>query len=239
MTDDPRATPSRPAAGGGRLTQRTTQLVVGLVLYGVSLGLMVRSGLGTAPWDVLHVGVAGLVPLSIGTVVVITSVLVLLAWWPLRERPGPGTVANAVLVGVFVDVTLVVLPEIESLGVRIVLLVAGVLGNGLATGMYIGAGFGRGPRDGLMTGLNRVTGLSLRLVRTGLEVSVVVAGVLLGGPLGVGTVAYALLIGPLSQLTIPWFDHRRARPAGSARASRAVQTQQGARRSRDGRPGSS
>ena len=188
---------------------RGVQLIVGLALYGASLGLMVRSGLGTAPWDVLHVGIAGLVPLSIGAIVIIVSVLVLLAWWPLRERPGVGTIANAVLVGVFVDLTLAVLPDIESLGVRIALLVAGVLGNGLATGMYIGAGLGRGPRDGLMTGLHRVTGRSLRLVRTSLEVAVVVLGVLLGGPLGIGTVAYALLIGPLSQLTIPWFDHRR------------------------------
>ena len=193
---------------------RSSQLLVGLALYGASLALMVRSGLGTAPWDVLHVGLAGLVPMSIGAIVVVVSVLVLLAWWPLRERPGIGTVANALLVGVFVDLTLLVLPEIESLPVRIALLVAGVLGNGVATGMYIGAGFGRGPRDGLMTGLHRVTGLSIRLVRTALEVAVVAAGLALGGPLGLGTVAYALLIGPMAQLAIPWFDRRAEPDAG-------------------------
>ena len=203
----PPAAPRPGAASDVGMAVRWTQLLVGLAIYGISLGLMVRSGLGTAPWDVLHVGIAGIVPLSIGTVVIIVSLLVLVAWWPLHERPGIGTLANAVLVGVFVDLTLAVLPDVESWGVRIALLVVGVLGNGLATGMYIGAGFGRGPRDGLMTGLHRVTGRSLRLVRTSLEVSVVVLGVLLGGPLGVGTVAYALLIGPLAQLTIPWFDH--------------------------------
>ena len=218
----PPAAPRPGAASDVGMAVRWTQLLVGLAIYGISLGLMVRSGLGTAPWDVLHVGIAGIVPLSIGTVVIIVSLLVLVAWWPLHERPGIGTLANAVLVGVFVDLTLAVLPDVESWGVRIALLVVGVLGNGLATGMYIGAGFGRGPRDGLMTGLHRVTGRSLRLVRTSLEVSVVVLGVLLGGPLGVGTVAYALLIGPLAQLTIPWFDHGATARSASRRRRLAL-----------------
>lgn len=187
----------------GRLGRRLTQLYVGLVLYGVSLALMVRGDLGLAPWDVLHSGFIRHVPITLGQAVVLFSFLVLLLWIPLRETPGLGTVSNAVVVGVAADATLVLLDTPESWGWRIALMVGGVVLNGLATAMYIGAQLGRGPRDGLMTGLARRTGGSLRLIRTGLEVTVVVVGLLLGGALGIGTVLYAVAIGPLTQLMLP------------------------------------
>ncbi|MBD8868972.1 membrane protein YczE [Nocardioides donggukensis] len=187
----------------GRLGRRLPQLFLGLVLYGVSLGLMVRGDLGLAPWDVLHSGLVRLVPVTLGQMVVLMSFVVLLLWVPLREKPGLGTVANALVVGVAADATLAVLDRPDGLALRVTLLVLGVLLNGLATALYIGSQFGRGPRDGLMTGLARTTGWSLRTVRTGLEVGVVLIGLLLGGILGVGTVLYALAIGPLAQLLLP------------------------------------
>jgi uncharacterized membrane protein YczE len=189
----------------GRLGRRIPQLYAGLVLYGVSLAMMVRAELGLAPWDVLHSGIAGLVPLTLGQVIVVLSFVVLLFWIPLREKPGIGTVSNALVVGFSADATLALLTTPDALWMQTTLLVLGVVGNGLATALYIGSQFGRGPRDGLMTGIARRTGWSLRLVRTGLEVTVVVLGLLLGGVLGLGTVLYALAIGPLTQATLPWF----------------------------------
>lgn len=188
----------------GQLGRRLPQLVIGLVLYGVSLALMVRGALGLAPWDVLHSGFIRHVPISLGQAVILFSFVVLVFWIPLREKPGIGTVANAFLVGLSADATLVLLAAPEALWARLALLVGGVVLNGLATALYIGSQFGRGPRDGLMTGLARRTGLSLRLVRTVLEVGVVVLGLLLGGVLGLGTLLYALAIGPLAQLMLPW-----------------------------------
>ena len=187
----------------GRLPRRLVQLYAGLVLYGASLALMVRGELGLAPWDVLHSGFIRHVPITLGQAVILFSVLVLLAWVPLREVPGLGTVSNAVVVGLAADATLAVLDAPDATWARVGLMLAGIGLNGLATAMYIGAQLGRGPRDGLMTGLVRVTGRSLRLVRTCLEVSVVVVGLLLGGALGVGTVLYAVLIGPLAQAMLP------------------------------------
>lgn len=188
----------------GRLGRRLPQLFVGLVLYGVSLALMVRGDIGLAPWDVLHSGLIRYVPLTLGQAVVVMSFVVLLLWIPLREKPGLGTVANAFVVGFSADAALVFLDRPDALWARITLLVAGVVLNALATGLYIGSQFGRGPRDGLMTGLARRTGWSLRLVRTGLEATVVAIGFALGGVVGVGTVIYALAIGPLAQLMLPW-----------------------------------
>ncbi|MEZ5097922.1 MAG: hypothetical protein R2731_18705 [Nocardioides sp.] len=187
----------------GRLSRRMVQLLVGLWLYGVSMALMIRSTLGQLPWDVLHYGVALHIPLSIGQVVVATSFLVLLLWIPLRQAPGLGTLANAVLIGVALDVTLGWLDAPPGLPLRAALMLAGVGLNALATALYIGAQLGPGPRDGLMTGWVRRSGLSIRLVRTSLEVLVVAAGWLLGGVVGVGTVLYAVAIGPLTQLLLP------------------------------------
>ncbi len=189
----------------GRLARRLPQLYVGLVLYGVSLALMVRGALGLAPWDVLHSGFVRHVPMTLGQAVVLFSFVVLVLWIPLREMPGLGTISNAIVVGLSADATLALLERPDALPARVALMVGGVVLCGLASALYIGAQLGRGPRDGLMTGLSRRTGLSLRLVRTGLEVTVVVIGLLLGGVLGVGTIAYALAIGPLTQLMLPWF----------------------------------
>ena len=188
----------------GRLARRLPQLYVGLFLYGVSLAMMVRGALGLAPWDVLHSGFIRHVPMTLGQAVVLFSFVVLVLWVPLREMPGIGTISNALVVGLSADLTLAVLDRPEALWARIALMVGGVALCGLASALYIGAQLGRGPRDGLMTGLSRRTGLSLRRVRTALEVTVVVIGLLLGGKLGVGTVVYALAIGPLTQLMLPW-----------------------------------
>jgi uncharacterized membrane protein YczE len=165
----------------------------------------VRGALGLAPWDVLHSGFVRHVPMTLGQAVVLFSFVVLVLWIPLREMPGLGTISNAVVVGLSADATLAVLDRPDAIASRLGLMVGGVVLCGLASALYIGAQLGRGPRDGLMTGLARRTGLSLRLVRTGLEVAVVVIGLLLGGVLGVGTVVYALAIGPLTQLMLPWF----------------------------------
>src|SRR5699024_1567867 len=160
------------------------------------------------------VGVSRHVPLSFGTIVVGVSLLVLIPWIPLRQKPGLGTIGNALLIGPSADLVLAVLTPPEGLGWRLFLLVGGVVLHGMATGMYIGSQFGPGPRDGLMTGLARVTGRSLRIVRTGIEVTVVVVGWLLGGVVGVGTVLYAVAIGPLAQLFLPLFTVELRRPDG-------------------------
>jgi len=202
----------------GRLPRRLSQLVVGLVLYGVSMAMMVRGGLGLDPWDVFHFGVADGLPLTFGTVVILTGVAVLLLWIPLRQAPGLGTVANAVLIGVATDATLFWLAAPQAMAGRAGLMVGGVVLNGLATALYIGAQLGPGPRDGLMTGLVRRTGWSVRLVRTTIEVAVVVVGWSLGGVVGVGTVIYALAIGPLVQLMLPAFIVPLDVPGAPARA---------------------
>ncbi|WP_019136931.1 YczE/YyaS/YitT family protein [Cellulomonas massiliensis] len=186
--------------------RRLTQLFTGLVLYAVSIALLVHPGLGTMPWDVLSQGVARRTGLSLGTVIVLTSVLVLLCWIPLRQRPGLGTVANVVVIGALVDPALALmdawLPD-PGMPVRIALAAAGIVTNALATGLYVGAGLGPGPRDGLMTGLVRRTGRPVALVRTSIEVVVVLTGVALGGTFGPATIAYALLVGPLVGVVLP------------------------------------
>ncbi|HET9828307.1 MAG TPA: hypothetical protein VFQ11_07350 [Nocardioidaceae bacterium] len=204
------------------MNRRLVQLFLGLLLYGVSLALVLRAGLGLAPWDVLHQGLAKRTGVSIGVVLIVISFVVLLAWIPLRQRPGFGTLANAVLVGVFVDLTLHVVGDAHGWALRIVLLVSGVLLNGLATALYIGASLGAGPRDGLMTGLVRRTGRSVRLVRTVLEVSVLVLGFLLGGTVGVGTVLYALAIGPVAHALLPRLTVQPAPAPGPAVPPRAA-----------------
>jgi uncharacterized membrane protein YczE len=194
-----------PTLRGRRLPRRLIQLYVGLALYGASMALIVRSTLGNMPWDVLHQGLAGRMGLSIGVVSILVGAVVLLAWIPLRQRPGLGTVSNVVVIGLAVDATLALVAAPSSLVLRIGLLAAGILLNAVATAAYIGVRLGPGPRDGLMTGLVRRTGWSVRLVRTGIEVAVVAGGWLLGGTLGVATVLYALAIGPLVQLLLPRF----------------------------------
>ncbi|UXX92505.1 hypothetical protein N7U49_09475 [Streptomyces sp. AD2-2] len=188
-----------------RLGRRLVQLYVGLALYGASSALLVVSGLGLEPWNVLHQGLAELTGLTIGVVSIIVGAAVLLLWIPLRQRPGLGTVSNVFVVGLAMDGTLALLPDVHGLAVRIPLLLAGIVLNGVATGLYISASFGPGPRDGLMTGLHQRTGRSIRLLRTAIEVAVVATGFALGGTVGVGTLLYALAIGPLAQLFLRVF----------------------------------
>jgi uncharacterized membrane protein YczE len=205
----------------GRLPRRLVQLYVGLVLYGVSLGMMVRSDLGLAPWDVLHSGLGRYLPITLGQAVVLMSFVVLLLWIPLREMPGLGTISNAIVVGLAADATLWALDRPDALVLRVLLVVGGVALCGYAGAMYIGSQLGRGPRDGLMTGLSRRTGRSIRLVRTGIEVTVVLVGLALGGVLGLGTVLYALAIGPLTQAWLPgWTIALDASPRSSSTGER-------------------
>lgn len=201
------------------MTRRVTQLFAGLFLYGISLAFVLRAGLGLAPWDVLHQGLAELTGASIGTMVIAVSFLVLLFWIPLRERPGFATFANAVLVGVSVDLTLLVLDDVSSWPLRILLLAGGVLLNALATALYIGALLGSGPRDGLMTGLVRRTGRSVRLVRTTIEVTVLALGWLLGGTVGIGTLLYAFAIGPIVHVLLPRLTVGSVGPRGRQAAA--------------------
>lgn len=192
--------------------RRSVQLLGGLLVYGFSVGLLIEAALGIDPWDVFHQGIALKTGISIGTITIIVGVVVLLGWIPLKQRPGLGTVANAVIIGLAMDGSLNLLPTPDHIGWRTIFLVAGIALGGIATGLYIGAGMGPGPRDGLMTGI-AARGHSIRVVRTGLEVTVLAFGWILGGNVGVGTVAYALLIGPIAHITIPAFTIGDARPA--------------------------
>ena len=196
------------------LARRTALLLCGLALYGLSLTLLLRADLGLDPWDVFHQGLADTIGLSLGTTIVLTSFAVLALWIPLRERPGVGTIANAVIVGLGVELFSALIPESGDVSVRWTLLVLGVVGNGVATGMYIGAGMGPGPRDGLMTGIARRKG-SIRVVRTSIELAVLITGIVLGGTFGVGTIIYAVAIGPLAHVFLPIFTRvadRELRP---------------------------
>jgi uncharacterized membrane protein YczE len=187
-----------------KLYWRVPQLFAGLFLYGVSMALMVESDLGLNPWDVFHQGLSEVTGISFGWIVLLVGVPVLLLWIPLRQRPGFGTIANLVVVGFSADAALAVLPIGESLPARIGYLIGGILLNGFATGLYIGSRMGPGPRDGLMTGLaGRFPRVSLRVIRTGIELFVLGAGFLLGGTVGIGTIAYAVAIGPLVHLFLP------------------------------------
>jgi uncharacterized membrane protein YczE len=185
-----------------RLARRLAQLYGGLVLYGLSSAFILLSALGNDPWDVLHQGLSRRTGIGTGAWVCIVGALVLLLWIPLRQRPGVGTLSNVVVIGLVIELTLALVRPPDGAGVRVSLLLSGVLLNGLATGLYIGARFGPGPRDGLMTGL-AARGLSLRAARTGIEVTVLVLGAALGGTVGVGTVVYALAIGPLAHVFVP------------------------------------
>lgn len=213
-----RLLPSRwPSRLPRRLPRRLGQLYAGLWLYGVSMVLLVRSRLGVIPWDVLHQGLARQLGWPLGTVTIVAGAIVLLGWVPLRQLPGLGTVSNVVVVGLAVDVTLPLVPPPTPFAVRVLFAVGGIALNGLATAAYIGVHLGPGPRDGLMTGLVRRTGGSVRLVRTGIELAVVAVGWPLGGTLGVATVLYAVAIGPLVQLLLP----RLSVPPATAGAPRS------------------
>ena len=206
-----------------RHLRRLVQLYVGLCIYGFAAALQVRAGLGLDPWDVFHQGGARHLGLAIGTVLIIVGALVLLLWIPLRQRPGLGTVSNAVLIGVALNLSLEWLPDVHAPWLRVITLALGILLGGVATGMYIGAHYGPGPRDGLMTGIARRTGRSIRLVRTCIEVTVLVAGWALGGTVGIGTIAYALAIGPLAQMFLAVFDTERVWVRRAASRSVAVE----------------
>jgi uncharacterized membrane protein YczE len=185
-----------------RRFSRLVLLLAGLILYGASSGLLLRAGLGQNPWGVLHQGLSRTFGLAVGTWTIIVGALVLVLWWPLRLRPGLGTVGNALLIGFVMNVTLDVVPDVHGLPVQVSVLVAGIVLNGVATGAYIGAGLGAGPRDGLATGV-AARGHSLRVVRTSIEVAVLAVGWLLGGEVGIGTLLYALAIGPIMHVTVP------------------------------------
>lgn len=196
--------------------RRFLQLQIGLLLYGASLALMVEANLGLNPWSVFHQGLSEITGLSLGLVVNLVGALVMLVWIPLRQKPGIGTICNVLLIGTSADVFLWLLPPIEDLMPRILLLVGAIALNGAATGAYIGAGLGPGPRDGLTTGMVRLTDWPIRRVRTGIELGVLALGWMLGGTIGVGTVLYALSNGPLLQLFMPMFEIKErpgARPA--------------------------
>jgi uncharacterized membrane protein YczE len=205
------------------VTRRLLQLYAGLVLYGTSMALQIRAGLGLDPWDVFHQGVADHTGLSFGTVTMITGGAVLLGWIPLRQLPGLGTISNVIVIGLSVDAALSLIPSAGPLPVQLAMLAGGVFFNGVAGAAYIGAGFGPGPRDGLMTGLVRRTGRSVRLIRTSIEVTVLVTGWALGGTVGLGTVVYAVSIGPLLHALLPLLTaprSPRSRPSPAPQPAR-------------------
>ena len=193
------------------MRRRVVQLVAGLVLFGLGIGLMLQSGLGVPPWDVLHQGLAEQFGLTVGAWSIIVSFLVLLAWLPFSERYGLGTLLNALIIGVIIDLAVYIFPEPETVWLDAVMLCAGILTIAVASGMYIGANLGPGPRDGLMTAISR-RGYSVRRTRWAIEIVVLIVGVLLGGTFGVGTIAFALFIGPLVQFFLPRWSIDTGRP---------------------------
>ncbi|MGY1424539.1 membrane protein YczE [Lysobacter sp. A289] len=211
------------------MPRRVLKLFLGLIAYGVSMVMMLQSDLGLMPWDVLHQGIALQGDWPMGRVTIAVSFATLLMWIPIRQKPGVGTLCNAVVIGLVFDAVNALIGDrlLEaSIASRTALLIGGIVLNGAATAAYLGAHFGPGPRDGLMTGLVRRTGRSVRLVRTIIEGSVLVSGFLLGGTFGIGTVAYMLVIGPLIQLMLPWFDPRRNAAATPQPAAEGLSAQQ-------------
>ena len=196
---------------GKNLRRRFIQLVIGLILFGVGIAMMLQSGLGLPPWDVLHQGLTEEFGITVGIWSIIISVAILVLWLPLREKYGIGTVLNAIIIGIVIDVGALVIPQPESVWWNIVLMLGGIVLIGLASGMYIGANLGPGPRDGLMTGIAR-RGPSIRLTRWGLEIVVLIIGILLGGTFGVGTIAFAVFIGPIVQFFLPRWSIDTGRP---------------------------
>ncbi len=199
---------------GLRLSRRLVQLIIGLTFFGIGIGLMLRSGLGLPPWDVFHQGLAAQIGLTVGIWSILVSFVVLALWIPLRERYGIGTLLNAIVVGVMIDVTTAVVPEAPNTWWAAGMMLVGILLIAVTSGMYIGANLGPGPRDGLMTAIVR-RGPSIRLTRVIMEVTVLIIGVLLGGTFGIGTILYALLMGPLVQIFLPRWTIDTGRPEDS------------------------
>jgi uncharacterized membrane protein YczE len=199
------------SVSGKNLRRRLIQLLAGLVLFGVGIAMMLQSGLGLPPWDVLHQGLTEEFGLTVGIWSIIISFVVLVLWLPLRERYGIGTVLNAIIIGVVIDLGVLVIPEPDNVWWDLLLMAGGISVIGLASGMYIGANLGPGPRDGLMTAIAR-RGLSIRVTRWGLEIVVLITGILLGGTFGVGTIGFALLIGPIVQYFLPRWSIDTGRP---------------------------
>lgn len=189
--------------------RRTTQLILGLIAFGVGSGMMVNAHIGVPPWDVLTTGLTRVTLLSFGTITVLTGIVLLIVWIPLRERPGVGTVLNALMIGPVAQLTIDLVPHQEHLPVRVLMFAFGLCMLALGTGLYIGAQFGPGPRDGLMTGLHRVTVKPVWMVRTAIEVSVLIVGWAFGGDVGFGTLVFAIGVGPLAQPAMRWFDLRQ------------------------------
>lgn len=194
----------------GLLVKRWAYLVVGLGFFGFGVALMVRAELGLGPWDVLHQGIARLVHMPIGTVTILIGIPIMLGWLPLRQRVGIGTLLNILLIGMVTNIALGMLPHVADLVLRLVLMLAGVAMVGVGSGLYLSSNMGAGPRDGLMIGLAMRTGRSVRLVRTVLELTVLLTGVLLGGTVGIGTVVFAFGIGPAVQFSLRLFQTRAA-----------------------------
>ncbi|WP_331723036.1 hypothetical protein [Nocardia sp. NBC_00511] len=205
---------------GERPLRRFPQLLVGLALYGLSLSVMVRASVGVNPWSVLYEGLQRHTPLSFGTISAVLGVLVLVLWIPLKQKPTLGTFTNIVVVGFSSDLGLSLIPPHLGLAARCVLAIGCVVLNGLSIAIYVGARFGPGPRDGLMTGTSATTGRSIRLVRTLIELTVLAVGWLLGGTVGVGTVLYALMVGPVAQFFLPFFAYRGVEERGLEPAGR-------------------
>ena len=205
-------------------TRRIAQLLIGLFLYGIAIAMMVRAGIGVAPWDVLTQGIVAQTGLSFGVVVIVTGAVVLLLWIPIRQKPGVGTVANVLLIGPAADVGLALIPQQHEPVLQGLMFAGGLALLAVATGLYVGARLGPGPRDGLMTGIHARWGWKIWIVRTGIEVTVLTIGWLLGGQVGIGTLAFALLIGPMVGVTLPFFrvPEAPARPAPTTSAEEVI-----------------
>jgi uncharacterized membrane protein YczE len=208
-------------------TRRAVQLVAGLIAYGVGIGLMVRAGIGVAPWDVLAQGITAQTGLPFGVVVNLVGALVLLLWIPIRQKPGIGTVANVLLIGPAAQLGLLLVPQQHEPVLQGLVFAGGLLLVGIATGLYVGARLGPGPRDGLMTGLHARTGWPIWVVRTGIEVSVLAVGFVLGGQVGIGTLAFALLIGPIVNVTLPLLHVPGGAPSAMTLSTSAVEMRSG------------
>jgi uncharacterized membrane protein YczE len=182
--------------------RRLPGLIIGLVLFGAGIAMMVQADLGLGPWEAFHQGISRQTGIAIGTVSILVGIPILAAWWPLGERPGPGTLLNIVLIGLVTNLGLMVMPQMVELPYQLTLMAAGVVTIGIATGIYLAADLGPGPRDGLMTGLHRRSGWSIARARTAIEVAVLVAGFLMGGTIGLGTIVFALGIGPIVQASL-------------------------------------